>query len=154
MVLDWLTEADEAEDLLLLLEQGKITGMLAADNAYEVRKIPDAKRDKRDRLQALINDRFAPLSPTHVPLAGIALAGQAKAATPHTMHLLEALANEGISKLDKNHLINAASEGCTVFVTCDKEILNRREAIRKILSLECLHPAELVQKVRELILPS
>ncbi len=142
-VLDWLIEATEAEDLLVLLEQGTITAIIAADNAYEVHRIRDD--DKRDRLQALINDRFVPLSPTHLPLSGIARAGLANAATPHTIHLRETLANEGISKLDKNHLINAASEGCAVFVTCDKGVLKRREAIRKILCLECLHPADLVQ---------
>ena len=147
MILDWLTEGDEAEDLLLLLEQGKITGILAADNAYEVHRIPDEKQDKRERLQALIKDQFLPLSPTHLPLSGIAVSGLAKAATQQTIRLREALAKEGISGLDKNHLINAAKEGCTVFVTCDKVILKRRGAIRKILSLECLCPAELVQKV-------
>jgi len=149
-VFDWLIEATEAADLIVLLEQGTITAIIGADNAYEIHRIPDGKQNKRDRLQALINDRFVPLSPTHLPLSGIARAGLANAATSHTIHLRETLANEGILGLDKNHLINAASEGCTVFVTCDKGVLKRHTAIRKLLCLECLHPAELVQRVRNI----
>jgi len=131
-----------------LIERHAVSAIVAADNAHEVHRIPDEKAARRERLQALLKANFIPLAPTHVPIAGIARVGLARIATPHVMNLREQLKEVGIDGLDSNHLINASREGCQLFLTLDKGILRKRDAIQRILSLECLEPGALVQRLQ------
>jgi hypothetical protein len=121
---------------------------VAADNAYEVHRIPDEKAAKRERLQALLAANFLPLAPTHVPIAGIARMGLARIATREVMELREQLKAHGIEGLDANHLINASREHCSLFVTLDKGILNKQSHIGRILGLECLGPEEVLGRAK------
>ena len=146
-VLDWILDDARGADLMDVIERGVFSAIVAADNAYEVHRIPDAKAAKRERLQALLAADFFPLAPTHVPISGIARSGLARIATPHVMELREQLKAIGVLGLDSNHLINASREACDVFVTLDKGILNKGEQIRRILTLECLAPEELLARV-------
>jgi hypothetical protein len=99
-------------------------------------------------LQALLAADFFPLAPTHVPILGIFRLGLARLATRKVMELREQWKGIGITGLDSNHLINASREACDVFVTLDKGILNKRQTIRTILTVECLAPEELLARVK------
>jgi hypothetical protein len=74
-VLDWVVDNPRGHEILDLLECGALSAIVAADNGYEVHRIPDGRRKQRDPLQALLKANFFPLAPTHVPIAGIARAG-------------------------------------------------------------------------------
>jgi len=54
----------------------------------------------------------------------------------------------GVVGLDSNHLINASRESCEVFLTLDKGILKKRDDIRDILSIECLEPVALLERLK------
>jgi len=135
-------------ELLDAVERRDVSAIVAADNAYEVHRIPDEKADKRERLQALLAANFFPVAPTHVPVLGIARSGLARVATPHVMELRGQLMADGIEAPDAHHLINASREQCSLFVTLDKGILRKQEHIGRILGLECLSPEELLARVK------
>jgi hypothetical protein len=146
-VLDWILDNPRGGELMDAVERNVVSAIVAADNAYEVHRIPDAKADRRERLQTLLAANFFPLAPTHIPIMGIARLGLARLATPHVMALREQLGAHRIEGLDANHLINASREHCTLFVTLDKGILNKHEHIGRILGLECQTPEELLARV-------
>jgi hypothetical protein len=147
-VLDWILDDARGTELLDAVERRALSAIVAADNAYEVHRIPDGKAARRERLQALLAANFFPVAPTHVPIMGIARFGLARLATPQVMELREQLKAIGIEGLDSNHLVNASRETCSLFATLDKRILNKREAIGRILNLECLAPDELLARVK------
>ncbi|MGE0455800.1 MAG: hypothetical protein AB7O37_18955 [Vicinamibacteria bacterium] len=147
-MLDWIVDDPLGSQLMDLVERRVVCAIVAADNAHEVHRIPDGKVARRERLQALLKANFIPLAPTHVPIAGIARAGLARIATPYVMSLRDQLRQQvGIEGLDSNHLINASREGCDLFLTLDKAILRKRHAIQRILSIECLEPGDLLQRL-------
>ena len=145
-VLDWIVDNVHGNELLDLIDRGIVSAIVAADNGYEVHRIPDGKREQRERLQALLKTKFLPMAPTHVPIAGIARAGLARIATPYVMSLRELLHSAGIVGLDSNHLINASRESREIFVTLDKRILRKGAEVRRVLGVECLEPGELLER--------
>jgi hypothetical protein len=141
-VLDWILEHPRGEDLLRLLELGIVSGVTAADNAYEISRIPLEKADKKERLRALLLGRLTPVALTRVPIAGIARMGAARVATDQVMELRDQLKAFGIAGLDSNHLINAEYEGCEYFLTEDARLRKKAGRAQALLAVRCLSPEE------------
>jgi hypothetical protein len=146
-VFDWIVDSPGGTALLSLIEAGVLTPVVAADTAHELHRIPAGKDERRVRLQTLLMSHFVPVAPTHVPIAGIARAGLARISTPYVMGLRDRLKDAGIVGLDSNHLINAAREGCTQFISLDKGLLRKAVVIIQILGLECTEPGEIVRRL-------
>jgi hypothetical protein len=146
--LDWLVDDPDSEALADYVQRGTIVIITAADNVHEVQRIPEARRERRERLYALLGSHFMPIAPTHLPIAGIARAGAARIATSGVMALDHQLKGIGIDGLDANHLINAYKEQCRLFVTLDKGILKKSAELAELVQLECLEPSALLRRLR------
>ena len=112
----------------------------------ELHAIPAIKAERRKSLLDLLG-RFLPVRPTRIPILGLARLGAAVIATPHATALRAELKRMGFRKLDAAHLINAHLARCQVFVTNDKEDMlreGRKEALERLLGLQILTPAEVL----------
>ena len=130
MVLDWLVANPDQLAVLLRLQQHRVIDpIVTAEVVHEIRRIPPNKETWRRALQDLIASHFVPVKPTVVPIAGIARAGLMVAATPRTIAFLHAMRALGLKRLDALHVTNAHFHDCAAFLTFDKHLLRKQEAI-------------------------
>jgi hypothetical protein len=55
---------------------------------------------------------------------------------------------QAVNKLDPTHLLNCAEEGCDVFVTCDKGVLNKSAILTELCEFSIVHPAAFLARER------
>jgi hypothetical protein len=140
-VFDWLAEPANGARVRRAIAAGTLRAMTGPEVAFEIRRTPDVL--KRAALEEVLALTF-PLVPTRLPRSGLARSGLAICAGSKVEALHEKLkAIPGVDRLDPVHLLNGTAERCDLFVTFDKRLLSKREALCAILSMEVISPTEL-----------
>src|SRR2546425_5705216 len=142
-VLDWLLEDGHLGLLQEVRIRHNVSVIVTAEVAQEVNQIPDLpahKRERRERLQALIKQYFFPVEPTLIPIAGIARAGANRSASPKAVALRAAAHHAGLRRMDILHVVNAACHRCHAFATLDERLLRKASVVRNLANIEILRP--------------
>lgn len=143
-VFDWIVDDPDGPRLHALLQGLTSQCVVCPEVARELHAIPDSKAPRRELLLTVLAS-FQPLSPTRVPVMGLARVGAAIQAPPDAIHRRAELVALGLRKLDVIHLLNAHYHQCQVFLTSDREdILKRRDTLEELLSLRPVRPAEFI----------
>ena len=139
-VLDWLLEPAHLNALLGLRNRQLLDPIVTAEVAHEIQRMPDKKAARRQALQELISSHFKPVKPTFVPIMGLARLGLAYIATPRTQEFLTAVRERGLRRLDALHVTNAHFHECVAFLTRDRRLLKKQEAIQDLTPLRLERP--------------
>jgi predicted nucleic acid-binding protein len=134
-------DRDNCRDLLPLISAKRITPVVAAEISTEIHatKYPE----RLETLLAVLRP-FFPVTPTNVPVAGIARSGAMRSAPKDAEELRAKLLKLGFTGWDVLHLMNAHYERCNVFLTTDNDtILEHRDKLAGVLTPAILSPQEL-----------
>ena len=141
---DWFLDNGESDALALIAARDRV--VTGPEVAFEIRRTSDPER--RAALEALLALCF-PLVPTRLPRAGQARSGLALVASAAGEALHAKLAAlPAVNKLDPTHLLNCAAEGCDVFVTSDKGVLNKAAILAELCGFTIVDPEAFLAGVR------
>lgn len=141
---DWFLDNGQSDALALIAARDRV--VIGPEVAFEIRRTSDPER--RADLETLLALCF-PLVPTRLPRAGQARSRLARVATPAGEALHAKLAAlPTVNKLDPTHLLNCAAEGCDVFVTCDKGVLNKSVILTELCGFSIVHPEAFLARER------
>jgi hypothetical protein len=149
-IIDWLlARPKEYRAMVAALDSGALEAVIAVEVEGE---IGDAPEPKRTALESLLRSPAIESAPTHYPILGdTAILDRMIPATDHTVELYNRLAAmPGVKNRDPAHIVNAAGEGCTAFVTEDHKILNKRTVVEGLARIEIITPEELLARLATL----
>jgi predicted nucleic acid-binding protein len=141
---DTPAESDSLDRLLVAYEEGKVD-LVTSEVTHNEIKTYQGPRQPYERIFRLLNK---------VPIVRWdELLGINTQVDKHTMINTPMIQNDpiydkllalGVETVDAQHVFVAAKSACEVFLTCDKRVLARRDAIKALCGVTVQKPSEFV----------
>ena len=142
---DTATESDAIDRLLVARDSGKVTLVTSELTLDEIKNYAGSARKHVERTFRLLEK---------VPtvrwdeLRGMHSYGDARTwlTSPLIQNdpLFDSLQRLGLTPVNAQHVFVAAGQGCSSFLTCDKEIISRASAIQQLCDVTVQRPSQLV----------